>query len=57
MKGALGNHLKVPPLRLVHSWSITPYLRRISQESIKLKRSLTWIVPRVRSVRGENLEG
>ena len=35
----------------------TDYSIRSSQESINLVESFTWIVPRIRIVRGENLEG
>ena len=56
MKDVLGNHLKYRLFHLVHWLSITLQLRRTSQESINLE-SLTWIVPRIRSVRGGNLEG
>ena len=37
-KDVLGNHLKDLLFHLVHSLSITLYLRRISQESINLER-------------------
>ena len=51
MKDVLGNHLKDLLFHLVHWLSITLSLRRTGQESINLE-SLTWIVPRIRSVRG-----
>ena len=51
MKDVLVNHLKDRLFHLVHWLSITLLLRRTSQESI------TWIVPRIRTVRGWNLEG
>ena len=35
---------------------ITLFLRKTSRESINLE-SLTWIIPRIRSVRAANLEG
>ena len=57
MRDVLGIHLEDRLFHLVHWLSITLSLRRISQESINLERSLTWIVPRIRSVRGWNLEG
>ena len=56
MKDVLGNHLEDQLSRLVHWLSITLSLRKASQEFINLE-SLTWIVPWIRSVRGENLEG
>ena len=40
MRDALGNHLKDRSFRLVHWLSITPFLRKTSQESINLER--TW---------------
>ena len=57
MKDALGNHLKDRLFHLVHWLSIILLLRRTSQGSSIWKESLTWIVPRIRSVRGVNLEG
>ena len=57
VRDVLGNHLKDRSFRLVHWLSITLSLRKTSQESINWKQSLTWIVPRIRSVRGWNLEG
>ena len=56
-KGVLENLLKDQSFRLFHWLSITLFLRKTSQESINLERSLTWIVPWIRFVRGENLEG
>ena len=49
-KYVLENHLK--------DQSVLPYFceRPVKNPSI-WKESLTWIVPRIRSVRGENLEG
>ena len=47
----LGNHLKDRLFHLVHWLSITLLLRRTSQESINLEKSLTWIVPRICIVR------
>ena len=38
MKEVLGNHLKDQSFRLVHSLSITSFLRKTSQESINLER-------------------
>ena len=57
MKDVLGNHLMDPLFHLVHWLSITLQLRRISPESINLERKFTWIVPRIRSLYGGNLEG
>ena len=50
-RDVLENLLKDQLFRLVHWLSITLFLRKTSQESF------TWIVPRIRFVRGENLEG
>ena len=55
-RDTLGNHSKDRSFRLVHWLSITPFLRKTSQESINLE-SFTWIVLRIRFVRGVNLEG
>ena len=51
-RDVLGNHLKDLLFHLVHWLSITLLLRRTSQESINLEKSLTWIVPLIRIVRG-----
>ena len=59
MKDVLGNHLKDLFFHLVHWLSISPYNNcegSVKNPSI-WKESLTWIVPRIRSVRGWNLEG
>ena len=56
-KDVLGNHLMDGSFRLVHWLSITLFLRKTSQESSIWKESLVWIVPRIRIVRGVNLEG
>ena len=55
--GVLGNHFKDRSFRLVH-WLSIPYFceRPVKNPSI-WKESLTWIVPWIRFVRGENLEG
>ena len=50
-KTFLGNHSKDRLFHLVHWLCITLSLRRTSQESINLEKNLTWIVPRIRSVR------
>ena len=54
----MGRHsMKDQSFHLVH-WLNTPFsLRKTSQEFINLEKSLTWIVPPTRSVRGWNLEG
>ena len=57
MRDVLGYHLKDRSFRLVHWLSIALSLRKTSQESINLEKSLTWIVRRIRFVRGVNLEG
>ena len=57
MKDVLGNHIKDRLSRLVHWLSITLYLRKTSQESIGLEMKSYWIIPWIRSVRGENSEG
>ena len=49
MKDVLGNHFEGP---IIHWLSITRELRRH-----QFGESLTWIIPRIRSVRGVNLEG
>ena len=56
VKDVLGNHSKDLLFHLVH-W-LSPYNceRSVKNPSI-WKESLTWIVPRIRSVRGGNLEG
>ena len=57
MKDVLGSHLKDPLFHLVHWLSITYNC----EGSVKIpsiwKESPTWFVPRIRSVRGGNLEG
>ena len=54
-ESVLENHLKDRLFRLVHWLSIVLFLRKTSQESINLERKSH--VPRIRSVRGVNLEG
>ena len=58
MKDVLGNHLEDLLFHLVHWLSITLYNCEgsVTNPSIR-KESFTWIVPRIRSVRGGNLEG
>ena len=56
MRVVLGNHLMDQVPRLVQWLSNTQSLRKTNQESIKLE-SITWNIPRIRSVRGVNLEG
>ena len=42
------------PFGSLHWLSITLFLRKTGQESLIWKESITWIVPWIRSVRGEN---
>ena len=56
-KGVLVNHLKDQSFRLVHWLSITYFCERPVKNPSIWKESLTWIVPRIRIVRGVNLEG
>ena len=44
-RDVLGNHLKDQSFRLVHWLSITPPLRRTSQESINLERKSYLVCP------------
>ena len=57
MKDGLGNHYKDRLFHLVHWLSITFYCEGPVKNPSIWKESLTWIVPRIRSVRGWNLEG
>ena len=58
MKDVLGNHLRDLLFHLVHWLSITPITAKRSVPNPSIwKESFTWIVPRIRSVRGGNLEG
>ena len=56
MRDVLGNHLKDRLFHLVRWLSITLSLRRTSHRFGK-KVLPGWIVPRIRIVRGGNLEG
>ena len=58
MKDVLGNHLKDLLFHLVHWLEYYPINCEgsVSNPSI-WKESFTWIVPRIRSLRGGNLEG
>ena len=56
LRDVLENHLKDRSFRLVHWFSVTQKLRTSQDPSI-WKESLTWIVPRIHSLRGGNLEG
>ena len=58
VKDVLGNHLMDRLFRLVHWFWVSPYNCEgpVKNPSI-WKESLAWIVPRIRIVRGENLEG
>ena len=55
MRDALGNHSKDQLFHLVHWWNIFQTPR--GENSSIWKESLTWIVPRIRIVRGGNSEG
>ena len=57
MKDVLGNHLRDRLFHLVHWLSITYNCERPVKNPSIWKESLTWIVPRIRIVRGWNLEG
>ena len=57
MKDVLGNHLKDRLFHLVHWLSITCNCEGSVTHPSIWKESVTWIVPRIRSLRGENLEG
>ena len=52
MKDVLGNHLKDQLFHLVHWLSITLYCEGPVKNPSIWKESLTWIVPRIRIVRG-----
>ena len=56
-EGRFGQPFKGPRIPLVHWLSITQKLRRISHESINLERKSYLDFPRIRSLRGGNLEG
>ena len=57
-RNVLGNHVKDRLFHLVHWLSIIPYFcERPAKNPSIWKESLTWIVLRIRSLRGENLEG
>ena len=57
MTDVLGSHLKDLVFLLVHRLNITYLCERPAKNPSIWKESLTWIVPRIRSVRGVNLEG
>ena len=57
MKDVLGNHLKDLLFHLVHWFSVTYNCERSVPNPSIWKESFTWIVPRIRSLRGGNLEG
>ena len=57
MKDVLGNHLKDRLFHLVNWLSITQNCEGPVKNPSIWKESLTWIVPRIRIVRGVNLEG
>ena len=58
MKDVLGNHFKGP---IIPFGSLVEYHPISAKDQSRIhqfgKESLTWIVPRIRSVRGWNLEG
>ena len=56
VKGVLENHLKDQSFPLVHGWVLPYFCERPVKNPSIWKESLAWIVPRIRSVRGENLE-
>ena len=56
-KDVLGNHLKDLFFHLVHWLSITYNCERSVPNPSIWKESFTWIVPRIRPVRGRNLDG
>ena len=56
MKDVLGNHLKDLLFHLVHWLSITNNCEGSVTHPSIWKESFTWIVPRIRSLRGWNLE-
>ena len=56
-KDVLENHLKDLLYHLVHLFSITYLCEGPVENPSTWKESFTWIVPRIRFVRGENLEG
>ena len=51
-KDVLENHFKDQSFRLVHWLSITYFCERPAKNPSIRKESLTWIVPRIRFVRG-----
>ena len=57
MRGVLGNHLKDRLFDLVHWLSITYHCEGPVKNPSIWEESLTWIVPRIRFVRGGNWEG
>ena len=58
MKDVLENHLKDQSFRFGSLVELSPYTCEGPVENPTIwKESLTWIVPRIRSVRRGNLEG
>ena len=57
MTDVLGNHLKDRLFHLFHWLSITYNCEGPVKNPSNWKESLTWIVPRIRSVRGEKRKG
>ena len=58
MKDVLGNHLKGP---IISFGSLVEYHPITAKDQSRIhqfgKKVFTWIVPRIRSLRGRNLEG
>ena len=57
MRDVFGNHLKYQSFHLVHWLRSAPFPRKKTAKNPSIWKGLTWIVPRIRFVRGENLEG
>ena len=57
MNDVWGNHLQDRLFHFVHWLSITCNCEGSAKNPSIWKESLTWIVPRIRIVRGRNLEG
>ena len=56
MKDVLGNHLKDRLFHSVHLVEYHPFTAKDQSRIHQFGKSFTWIVPRIRIVRGENLE-
>ena len=57
MKDVLGNPLKGPIIPFGSLVEYHPITAKDQSRIHQFGKSLTWIVPRIRSVRGRNLEG